>query len=287
MAWQAARQCENRGIPWAIEVVNVLWDGLWNYGSLAAKAYAPFAEWCSRYWIHRAPFALYVTEGTLQERYPCPGHTAGISNVMIPDPDEKVLERRLNRIHGDPSPGLTFGFVGAIGNERKGLRQGILALAASKSDLPPFHFRIIGPGDPSPWKKLAREVGLDNKIHFDGVLPSGTPVLEWLDKIDVYLHPSLQDGLPRGLIEAMSRGCPSLASRAGGIPELLSSSEMHEPGNWRVLADHILELATDERWQIKSAKRNFERSKKYVKSKLKNKRSKFWGNFRSYVEKRK
>ena len=46
-------------------------------------------------------------------------------------------------------------------------------------------------------------------------------MFEWLDDMDLYIQPSLQEGLPRAVVEAMSRGLPALGAHTGGIPELL------------------------------------------------------------------
>jgi len=282
MAWTAVKMAEKREIPWAVEVVGVTWDALWNHGSNAAKVYAPIAELRKKYWVKRAPFALYVTEETLQKRYPCNGYTAGISNVVIPEPEEAVLRRRLQKIRNGSSGPLTFGFLGSVESESKGLEYAFRALSHVGTDIPEYELRVLGPGNPDRWTQLAAQLGIRPRVTFDGVLPSGEPVLRWLDEIDVYLHPRLQDGLPRSLIEAMSRACPVLSSQAGGILELLPSSVTHEPGDWRKLAIHISSLAWSEEWKLKNARRNFEKSKEYSSYKLRAKRENFWGKFASY-----
>jgi len=283
LAWQAARLSRRLSTPWAIEVAGVMWEAFWHHGSVAAKLYAPFAEGLSRYWIARAPFALYVTEDVLQDRYPCNGVTAGISNAMIPDPDEDVLDRRLTRIRRQSAP-LVFGFAGSIGNQSKGLREAFYALKEVQSALPDYEFRIVGPGDHRPWEELAEDLDLRSNVNFSGLLPAGKSVLEWMDEVDVYLHPSLREGLPRSIIEAMSRGCPVLASRAGGIPELLPGNVLHTPGDWKELARHIRMYATNREWHVRNARTNFLESKKYRNSVLRFERRKFWGDFLEYVE---
>ncbi len=285
MARQAAHLCARHSVPWAMEVVADVWDVLWNYGAALAKAYAPLAEWHSRYVIRQAPFALYVTRRTLQERYPCEGHTVGVSDVVIPSLEEGVLQHRISREENkNSSSRLTLGFVGTIENKTKGLEPAFRALERAAPELPDFEFRILGPGDPDPWKQKARQCGIEDQVFFDGAVPGGEPVLEWLDEIDVYVHPSLQDGLPRSLIEAMSRGCPALASRAGGIPELLPASVTHEPGDWKRLAKHIQTLAPRADWRIRHARQNFETAKGYSQEKLKKRRSRFWDKFAEYAQ---
>ena len=59
----------------------------------------------------------------------------------------------------------------------------------------------------------------------------GKEVMAWLDGIDIYLQPRMAEGLPRSLIGAMSRGCPFVGSRCGGITGLLEEECLIEPGN--------------------------------------------------------
>ncbi|MCS4161429.1 glycosyltransferase involved in cell wall biosynthesis [Salinibacter ruber] len=286
MAWQAAKISQKSDTPWAIEVVGDTWDALWNHGSIAAKLYAPFADLRKKYWVRRAPFALYVTEHALQERYPCDGRTAGISNVMIPMPRDEVLKRRLSRIKEGESDKIRFGFLGSIENESKGLEFAFRALSAVRPEIRDCELRVLGPGEVAPWISLAKSLGIEDCIEFDGVRPAGEPVLEWLDEIDVYLHPRLQDGLPRSLIEAMSRGCPALSSSVGGIPELLPDFVMHAPGDWETLAQQIVMFSTDDGWLVENARRNFEKAKGYNKEKLRKEREVFWGKFAKLARER-
>jgi glycosyltransferase involved in cell wall biosynthesis len=84
-----------------------------------------------------------------------------------------------------------------------------------------------------------------------------------LDKADVFVLPSYQEGLPRAMIEAMARALPCIGSTVGGIPELLNQEDMIPPGNVAALADKIRSVVTNpERMNMMSA-RNWEKAKKY------------------------
>ena len=78
-----------------------------------------------------------------------------------------------------------------------------------------------GNGNPDRLKRVASECGVGDNIKFLGSL-SRTMVMQELDSCDVYIQPSLQEGLPRSVIEAMSRGCPVLGANTAGIPELIA-----------------------------------------------------------------
>lgn len=90
----------------------------------------------------------------------------------------------------------------------------------------PQHFRIefLGEGNPDRWIKLAKEHGIYENTKFLGTLPSGDAVFKWMDNLDVYLQPSSAEAQGRAIIEAMSRGCPVIASRVGRIPELIDQT---------------------------------------------------------------
>lgn len=269
--------------PYAVEVVGCIWDALWNYGNWKGKIFAPFAIYSQKKIVANSPFVLYVTEIFLQNRYPClNGITEFCSNVEIPSVNDEILEQRLNKINSSDNI-LTFGMIANYASKYKGIDVAIRALALNNSELLDWKFEIIGSGDPYPYQKLARNLGIGDKVHFVGNLPSGKPVYDWLDTVDIYLHPSFQEGLPRSLIEAMSRGCPALATKIGGIPELLNASEMVKAGDYFKLANEIKGLVQNKKRLLGLAKQNFHKAQKYYKPILDKRRSEFWNAFFDYV----
>jgi len=271
--------------PLAVEVVACAFDAYWNYGTLQGKVYAPVQEWLTRRALRSSPFALYVTRAFLQRRYPTSGRTAVASNVELPPLEPAILARRLQRLEVPKAP-LVFGFVGSIGHRYKGLQTALAALARVRERLPAFELRVLGPGDSKPWRAAAAQLGLGDRVRFCGTLPGGQPVLDWLSRIDLYLHPSFQDGLPRSLVEAMSQACPALGSTAGGTPELLPAECLHRPGDAQRLAALIVHAATDPNWQRRQAERNFATARHYSRDVLEPRRSAFWQEFAAHVRAR-
>ncbi|GMK39895.1 hypothetical protein PCCS19_29500 [Paenibacillus sp. CCS19] len=281
---EAIRIAKRLGKPYAVEMVACAWDGLWNYGSLQGKLYAPLALWKNRRLVKHAPFAVYVTERFLQERYPCPrGRTAACSNVELPAAGEEVLQSRLSRIQQSGGP-FTIGLIGSLNGRSKGIDIALRAIAKAQPQLPgTISFRVLGDGDAGRWQQLADKLGIGKLVSFDGVLPSGGAVHEWLDGIDLYIQPSFQEGLPRATIEAMSRGCPTLGSTAGGIPELLDQECLHRPGHIAALAEQLVRAASSAEWRSEQAERNFSLAGAYTKERLDVKRHVFWRSFGHYV----
>ena len=128
---------------------------------------------------------------------------------------------------------------------------------------------------------------MQGKVEFCGSVAGGDAVLEWLDDIDIYLQPSFHEGLPRALIEAMSRGCYALASDAGGTDELLSSEYIHMRGDSAALANHIrVALTADIDSAKECARRNFFKARNYSREILEPRRENFWKEFVRIVKER-
>lgn len=272
----AATTARDLGKPCLIEVVGCPWDSFWNYGNLPGKIIAPVGWWRLRRATASASHALYVTREFLQTRYPSKGQTAHASNVEIPETPQAVLDHRLSRGMGNP---VKLGFIGYIGARTKGLQVLLKALADVQGSLPDFRLEVLGNGDPQRWDATLQRLKLTDHVKFLGAYPPVQPVLDWLDTVDLYIHPSFQEGLPRALIEAMSRGCPALASTAGGIPELLDREYLHKPGDHRSLGRQMVELLNSENALPSASRPNFEVATRYNAEILNQRRYEFFAKW--------
>jgi glycosyltransferase involved in cell wall biosynthesis len=287
----AAFMARKMGKPLAIEAVGDAWDAYWNYGGSFSKLCAPLAWLMMKYCLRNADFAIYVTHEYLQRRYPCRGFFSGVSDVHINAVDKSVLDHKIARWRSSETLGssrvLKIGFIGSLVNRYKGLNVALQALKRLKDIDIQFELRVLGNGNQEQWHQEAKQLRVSHLMHLDGVLPSGEAVIQWLDEVDVYIQPSFQEGLPRALIEAMSRGLPALGSTCGGIPELLPAECLHRPGDDKVLAEQLARMAKDPAWAILQAERNFHEAKNYYHEELNSRRSKFWEKFAEAVRDRK
>jgi glycosyltransferase involved in cell wall biosynthesis len=117
-----------------------------------------------------------------------------------------------------------LGFCGEL-REKKGLAHLMDALAAVRR-LRPARLLLIGEVRPSEKPRLLQWVGPgaieEREIVVTGQLAATEDVNAHLQACDVYLQPSLWDGMPNALLEAMASGCGCIASDAGGIPEIIT-----------------------------------------------------------------
>ncbi len=107
-------------------------------------------------------------------------------------------------------------------------------------------FIIAGDGPlRSELEDLAGRLGVRDKVLFPGYVQNIPGLLSCLD---IFVIPSIAEGLSITTIEAMAAGLPVVASRVGGLPELVRQGEtgfLVEPRDPRGLADALLRLLAD------------------------------------------
>jgi len=108
-------------------------------------------------------------------------------------------------------------------------------------------------GDGEDKMKLEKQIKIENlqkNILFLGIKEN---VVEYLFDSDIFIMPSLWEGLPLSLLEAMACGLPVIATNVGGIPEIVKdkiSGFLVEPKNPTILAEkieYLLNLDIDSR----------------------------------------
>ncbi|SFG00508.1 Glycosyltransferase involved in cell wall bisynthesis [Desulfotomaculum arcticum] len=154
----------------------------------------------------------------------------------------KILDRKkLKSDFGIPWDRQVIGTVARMAPQ-KGLHILIQAaeLLVKEFDL---HFLMVGDG---PLKKTLQEQvqnkALGNRFIFTGALED---VSAAYSVMDFFVLPSLTEGLPLSLLEAMAFNLPVLASRVGGIPEVIDDKEcgmLVAPGDFRDLVQSIAYL---------------------------------------------
>ena len=86
-------------------------------------------------------------------------------------------------------------------------------------------FRSVGSGeDEGVLKKVVEKLGLKNRVEF---LPhaSHEKMAELLASADIFIRPSLSEGLGNSFLEAMAVGVPIIGTRVGGIPDFLNDGD--------------------------------------------------------------
>ena len=289
IGWLAYKHAKKMGKPIAMEMAACAWDSTWNHGNKFGKIYAPVRFLRDRIITKNADYVIYVSENFLRQRYPTNAQTEHASNVRIQATDQDIIQNRLNHIKNKEEVShkpLTIGLIGNLDNKIKGVSDTLYALQKVEEQKPgSFTFKHLGPGSAEPYIEQAKQLGLEEITQFDGMIQSGQEVLDWLDTVDIYLQPSYQEGVPRATIEAMSRGCPVIASQAGGIPELIDAQWLIKPGNIGKLAQLIIKMLDNPDLRIEAVGKNYDKSLEYTNEFLSSRRKLFWGAFTDFIRK--
>ncbi|MGH7428016.1 MAG: glycosyltransferase family 4 protein [Candidatus Methylomirabilaceae bacterium] len=128
----------------------------------------------------------------------------------------------------------------------KGVRHLIAAIAVLRPSMPDVRLEIAGAGpDQSALESEVRLQGLEESVKFLGWQEEiGSVMARW----DVYAQPSLEEGFGLAVLEAMAAGLPVVASRVGGLPELVEEGRtgwLVPPANPAALAERLRQLLLD------------------------------------------
>lgn len=283
--------CKELGRPFVSEVVGCAWDSTWNYGSMLIKMQAPLRFFQMKSIVKNSFAVTYVTKFFLQKRYPTKSEiTINASNVQLPKVTLDVKEKHIESLNRKMENFvLRLGIIGNLTVKYKGFDVAFKALQKLKEHMPElkFQFLLVGGGDQKYVKSLIEKFGLISECVIIGRLEAGNEVFQFLDSLDLYIHPSKQEGLPRSVIEAMSRATPVLASSVAGIPELIDGKFLHKPGDFNKLFNDLRDILSNSELRVFMASSNFEKSKDYVQDILESRRKEFFSKIVEVIRKEK
>lgn len=165
-------------------------------------------------------------------------------------PADEATQRELRRALGLPE-GPVVVYTGRL-VPRKGVDVLLRAWTTCRSAATEATLLIIGKGNASDdLRQLADELKPGTSVRFMGEL---SDVLPWLQAADIYVMPSRQEGLPNALLEAMAVGLPIVATRIGGIVDIVEegqSGTLVPADDVDALANALSDLLTDAAARVK------------------------------------
>ena len=146
----------------------------------------------------------------------------------------------------DPARNLLF--VGSL-NTAKGIRFLLEALAhVSRSGLQ-CTLNICGDGpDRNSLELLTERFGLTDSVNFLGHVRWGTELTQLYRKAEILVHPSLSEGVPKVILEAMANGVAVIATTVGGIPGVVTQGEngiLVPPKSSKAIADALMKVSQE------------------------------------------
>jgi len=169
------------------------------------------------------------------------------------DLDKNIIREEIRKELGIRSNQNILISVGRLAKE-KGYSYMIKTIQILKKKYPDLIWIVLGDGEDR--RKLEREVKTSNLQKNVFFLGNRNNVAEYLIASNVFLMPSLEEGLPLALLEAMVCGLPIVATNVGGIPEVITDGAngfLVEPKNSLALAkkiEYLLNLEQERRKKI-------------------------------------
>ena len=138
--------------------------------------------------------------------------------------------------------------VGTVGRLNEIKRQDVLlnGFAQFRCTVPDAHLLMVGDGPlMDALREQARQLDIADRVHFVGYQEDTTP---FLHAMDVFTLTSRSEGMPQALLEACVAEIPVIASRVGGIPEVIEDGVtglLFPPGDAGALAAGLCRLLVD------------------------------------------
>lgn len=158
--------------------------------------------------------AEHIREFALLEEGVASAQVVVIPNGVQTQLDTPALTRQEV---GLPTDGRLIGYLGRLSHEKG---PDLLLNAFAHLANPNVHLIFIGQGsDQAALQQAAHTLGIAERVHFVG---QQRDPIRWLRLLDVYVHPSRQEGMSNAVLEAMATGCPIVASAIDGNQELIN-----------------------------------------------------------------
>jgi glycosyltransferase involved in cell wall biosynthesis len=154
--------------------------------------------------------------------------------------------------------GLLVGYVGRLAPE-KDLHSLLRAAKAILSTLPSVSFVLCGEGpERRSLENLVSELGIEKNVFFLG---QRSDVPDIYSSCTVVVLPSLTEGMPLAILEAMAAKKPVVASRVGAIPKIIEDGKsglLVEPGNAKELESALLRLLLSPEQRLRFGQAGFD-----------------------------
>jgi glycosyltransferase involved in cell wall biosynthesis len=192
---------------------------------------------------------LHAAPGRVQVLY------NGVDSRRFAHVDRFKVRRELGIADGEFVAGMAV-----VLSAHKGINYLLDAVPAILAKAPATRFVIAGDGPArASLEEQARALGVGDRVVFIG---HRTDIPDVVSAFDTYVLPSLTEGLPLALLEALAVGSPIVCTRVGGNPEIVEdgvNGYLVPPGDSAALADRILRLHADPEFRAAARERNLKK----------------------------
>lgn len=261
---------QTQKVSYSIEIVGDPYDVFNTQKGFLCKFLAVKEKNSLKKLLKNAKSAAYVTEFALQKKYPFKGiwqtHYSSINLSEDFFREEKKIHKLKLKIIG----------IGNLDVRYKGVDYLLDGLRILKNKGIPFQLEWIGSGKLlDEYKELSINNMIDEYVLFRGGQPNNK-IPEFLSNNNVFILPSLTEGLPRVLIEAMASRLICIGTNVGGVSELLNKDCIIPPRSAEAIANKLIQVDENFDEYFSYTQQNFEKAKEYLPNVLKLRRIKFY-----------
>jgi len=174
---------------------------------------------------------------------------------------DKSGQNKLKREFNIGKEAFVIGFVGRV-DPVKDLKTLLDAAYLVKQNMKNIKIVIAGEGsEKKALEDYAVKKGIGNHVIFTG---QRNDIPDLLNMMEIYVQPSLYEGMSNTIMEAMACRCAIIATNAGGNPELIEHDKdgiLFKPGNAKDLSSYIIRLHNDPLKRNSLAERAYEKAK--------------------------
>lgn len=165
---------------------------------------------------------------------------------------------------------ITLLSVGRLAQE-KGHIYLLEAFRQLRKEMGNIHLKIVGEGNLSKsYLKWIRENDFENEIELSGRITHGERLFNIYRSSDIFILPSISEGTPKVILEAMASGLPVISTEVGGVPTLIKhklNGYLVPRQNVRAIVDAIKLLIKDNDLRNKLIEAGYEFAKQHTNEK--------------------
>ena len=178
-----------------------------------------------------------------------------------------IYEKDILKKWKDIPQKVSLVYVGRLEN-MKGIKFLIEAVKRLEEQDLPIKLKIVGAGPAeNDLRKMVSDYNLNDYISFLGYIPYGPDLLKIYRSSDIFVLPTLSEGIPKVLAEAMSQGLPIIASNVGGIPVVVNNRKnglLVPPGDSEAIYKAIAGLVENKKLLKEISQNNIQDAKEFT-----------------------
>lgn len=260
----AALVCRMRGRKYFVRVLGD-WGKVFyldHRGSLGGRVKSFVGNWMARAVVRHADLALFQGR-ELFEKYASQTKDIAKKDMVHSTLSSEMFYERASVSFHSPLRLLTVSRLVPL----KGLDVLLKAMQFLAEQKLEVEWWCVGEGPArQAIEQVAAELGQTEKVKFLGNIPNGPELYRLYQAADIFVLPSLTEGISQSLLEALAHSLPAVASEVGGIPGVVTNNVhglLVPPGDPVALAAAILKLAEQPALTAQLQQAGFARAQNY------------------------